>query len=114
VCTSSGTSLTLHLPDEYAVTVEVDGREYVGVLMPTDTREGVRPVAVVTFDADGEASTTEPIGYAVPTPTSTPAPTRVEGGGLSCVDVGELPCRAWGCTCCGDGVVDAPSPASRP
>ena len=106
VRTSDGTTLTLHLPDECALTIDVDGREYVGVLMPTDTAEEVRPVAVVTFDADGEGSTSEPVGYAVPAPASSPVSTLVGGGGPSRVEVGELPCRAWGCECVGDGVVD--------
>ena len=91
--TSDGTTLTLHLPDECALTLEVDGREYVGVLMPTETAEEVRPVAVVTFDADGEGSTLEPVGYLAARPSA-----RTEA----------LPCRAWGCDCPGDGVVDTP------
>ena len=106
VRTSDGTTLTLHLPDECALTIDVDGREYVGVLMPTNTAEEVRPVAVVTFDADGEGSTSEPVGYAVPASASSPVSMLVGSSGPSRVEVGELPCRAWGCECVGDGVVD--------
>ena len=101
VHTSDGTSLTLHLPDEHSLVIDVGGREYVGVVMPTDTGEEVRPVAVVTFDAEGEGSTTEPAGYAAAVQADVDRSDTRDNPAA-------LPCRAWGCECSGDGVVDTP------
>jgi hypothetical protein len=71
ILTSAGAVHVLTLPDEAGLTVEVNGREYVGVLMPTSDGDDVRPVCVTTFDDADSTTTTEPEG--VPGPVDEPA-----------------------------------------
>jgi hypothetical protein len=55
IVSSNGVHADFHLDEDAALTVEVDGREYVGVLMAYDDR----PIQVVIWpDEDGEDNTT--------------------------------------------------------
>lgn len=91
ILTGTGAVAGFALLDEAAVTVEVNGREYVGVMMPTDDGGDVRPVAVTTFHGD-YGVTTEPAG----TPTTGLATAEelmgeddedVSGDGRECVEL---------------------------